>query len=247
MVALTSSHPPAATAGPGCEAVTGSLIAEPVATASSLAFVAAAAAILAVHRRGPTGDARAVEGDLRGYAALVAGIGLGSVVQHGPDPAWSDLAHDLPLLATLTFVAADCVADLTGRARRWWGWAAPTAALTPLIVAAPRAGDLAQAGVAAAAVALAASRARAVPRLRRRIGCSLALLVLGASIGTLSRAGGPLCFPESPWQGHAAWHVLAAAALVVLAPVIGVRHASAREVRPAEGSPEAPHRRPSGG
>lgn len=227
VVALASARP-AATAGPGCEAAIGDLIAEPVATASSLAFVAAAVAILAVHRGGTGSDAPPAEGDLRGYAALVAGIGLGSVVQHGPDPAWSDVVHDLPLLATLTFVAADCAADLTGRARRWWDWGAPTAALTPLIVVAPRAGDLVQAGVAAAAVALAVLRARAVPRLRRRIGCALALLVLGASVGTLSRAGGPLCLPESPWQGHAAWHVLAAAALVVLAPAIGVRQAGPR-------------------
>ena len=40
-------------------------------------------------------------------------------------------------------------------------------------------------------------------------------------IGSFSRAGGPLCVPASLWQGHAAWHVLAAAALVVLAPTIG--------------------------
>ena len=38
----------------------------------------------------------------------------------------------------------------------------------------------------------------------------------GAAAGLLhltSRTGGPLCRPDSPWQGHAGWHVLAAAAV----------------------------------
>jgi hypothetical protein len=169
-----------------------------------------------------TAEAEPARG-LFGYAALVGAVGLGSVIQHGPDPAWSDLAHDVPLLATLAFVAADALADVTRRPRTWWWWVAPTLAALPLIVAAPRAADLAQVAVAAAAVGLTLARARVHPHLRRPVGWALVLLTLGATIGTLSRAGWPLCDPTSPWQGHGAWHLLAAGALVVLAPVIGHR------------------------
>ncbi|NKY41574.1 hypothetical protein HGA02_19255, partial [Cellulomonas septica] len=125
-----------------CEAADGA-VTEPVAAVTSLAFVVGAAVVLFVartssapHGRGPTPVGR-----VRTYAVLVAATGLGSLVEHGPDPAWSDVAHDAPLLATLTFVAADAAADLAGRDRVWWWWAAPTTALLPLVVLAPRAGD----------------------------------------------------------------------------------------------------------
>lgn len=214
----------AAPVGPGCELVADGPLHEPVSAVTSLAFVVAAAAIpvvagRAAGRLGPGDDPRRT----LSYAVLVAAVGIGSAVQHGPDPSWSDLAHDAPLLATVAFVGADALADLTGRRRRWWWWALPTTAILPVVLNAPRAGDVTQAIVAATAIGLSLARARARPRLRTRTLLALALLAIGGAIGTLSRAGGPLCVPESVWQGHAVWHVLAAAALVVLAPVIGRR------------------------
>ncbi|MCC2309805.1 hypothetical protein [Cellulomonas chengniuliangii] len=208
--------------GHACEEGAGFLH-EPVSAVTSLAFVVAGGLViidgLRAARAGnsPPG---AHPGTVA-YAALVAGIGVGSVIQHGPDPAWSDVAHDLPLVATLAFVAADSAAALAGRRRAWWWWAAPSIALVPVMAAAPEAADAAQAGIATAAVALTLARACATPRLRRRITASMGVLGIGAAIGALTRAGGPWCVPESVWQGHGAWHVLAAAALVVLAPVIG--------------------------
>ena len=222
--------------GPGCEPARAGVLTEPVATITSLAFVIAAVLIPATARRARIGGGTEDQGtpapSVLAYAVLVAAVGLGSVIQHGPDPAWADLAHDLPLLATLAFVAADALAGLTGRARRWWWWVAPTAVLTPLIVGAPRAGDLAQVGVAAIAVTLTLARARADARVRHRTGWALALLSLGAAIGTLGRDGRPLCVPETVWQGHGAWHVLAAVALLVLAPVIGDRVSTGAGPRP---------------
>lgn len=214
--------------GPACEVVADGLLAEPVSAWTSLAFVVAGALILLRARRdavhgtpghaGPASDVRRV----LTYAGLVAAVGVGSVVQHGPDPAWSDVAHDLPLLATLAFVGADAAADLTGRPRGWW-WSLPTAALLTLVVVAPRAGDLAQVGVAAVAAVLTVLRGAARPGLRRHIGPAIALLALGGTIGTPSRAGWPWCDPMSLLQGHAVWHMLASAALVVLAPTVGTR------------------------
>lgn len=230
--------------GHACEEGSG-LLHEPVSTVTSLAFVVAGGLILAGSRRAgqappegtaaaaphrtgtppdPTGSPPAArQRSTAAYAALVASIGVGSVVQHGPDPAWSDVAHDLPLLATLAFVAADSAADLAGRRRAWWWWAAPSVALVPLIVTAPVSGDVAQGVAATAAVGLTLARAVAVPRRRARIAWSIGLLGVGSVIGVLTRAGGPWCAPGSLWQGHGAWHLLAATALVVLAPVIGDR------------------------
>jgi hypothetical protein len=121
----------------------------------------------------------------------------------------------------LSFLGSDAAADLAARTRAWWWWVLPTAVLVPLVGLAPRAGDLAQVAVAAVAVFLTVLRARAHPELRRPIAAALGLLAAGAAIGTLSRAGWPWCDPSSPWQGHGAWHVLAAAALVVLTPTVG--------------------------
>lgn len=152
--------------GPGCERPGDGWLAEPVSAVTSLAFVVAALVVLVRGRapRGRTGTG--------GYVLLVAGTGLGSFVQHGPDPAWSDVA-----------------------------------------------------------VVLTAARARSVPEVRRRTAVAIGLLAVGGLVGTLSRAGGPLCDPDSLWQGHAAWHVLAATALAVLAPTLGAGAECGREVR----------------
>ncbi|WP_250446332.1 ceramidase [Actinotalea sp. C106] len=199
---------PADDPGPGCEALAPGLLAEPVAAVSSLAFVLAALVIVLATR------------GRSGYALLVAGVGIGSVIAHGPDPTYADLAHDLPLAATLAFVAADSAATLLRRSRPWWWWVGPTAALVPVILLAPQAADLAQVGFAVLAVGLTVLRAVRDPASRTRIIWSVGLLAVGGVVGTLSRAGGPLCVPESLVQGHAIWHVLASAALVVLAPVL---------------------------
>lgn len=222
MTVTLGTYAPPPGAGPGCEPLAEGFLTEPVSAVTSLAFVLAGLLIVALGRRGGHADA-SEEGSHRtllGYAALVAAVGVGSVVQHGPDPSWSDLAHDVPLVAVLFFVAADAVADLLGRPRRWWWWVVPTVLLLPVVLGAPRAGDLAQAGVAAVTIGLTLLRARVRPELRPRVAWAVGLLAVGGAIGTLSRAGGPLCVPESLWQGHAAWHVLASAALVVLAPVV---------------------------
>lgn len=209
-----------------CERVTDGPWAEPVAAWTSLAFVVGALVIVLQARKTES------VGRVLPFAVLVSGVGIGSLLEHGPDPGWSDVAHDLPLLATLTFLGADAVADLSGRSRAWWWWAAPAIALVPLVVLARPPGDLAQGVVAAVAVLLTVVRARTFPGLRRRTAWALVLLAVGAVAGTMSREGWPWCDPSSPWQGHGIWHLLAAVALVVLAPTVG--HAGRAATSPAE-------------
>jgi hypothetical protein len=184
---------------------------QPINSVTSLAFVAAGMAIAKQADRSP----RLV------YASLVGATGIGSVVQHGPNPSWADLAHDLPLVALIAFVAADATADVTGRHLPSVWWVAPSLVLVPVILMAPGAADAAQVVLAAVAIGMSLLRVRLRPAWRRTILTSMALLAVGGTLGTLSRSGWPWCRPDSLVQGHAVWHVLAAAALWLLTPAIG--------------------------
>ena len=218
-----------------CELAGGTPWAEPLSTWTSLAFVVAGAAIVMAALRarrgtpsGPPLPDGAAAGSLRvAFGILVALIGAGSVVQHGPSPSWNPVVHDPPLLGALALVAADAVADLTGRRLRTWWWLAPTLLGVPLAAASPAASTAAQVVAAAVAVGASALRAWRRPAVRRRTVAALALLAVGGGVGTLSRPGWPLCDAGGPLgvtlPGHAAWHVLAAAALWLLAPTLGTR------------------------
>jgi len=216
--------------GPGCEPISHGFLREPVSTYSSLAFVVAAVVIVLLGRRRrrslerAPGPVEAREPSSTAYAVLVAGIGLGSVVQHGPNPFWADLARDLPLAATLIFIIADSVADLAGRSRVWWWWALPTALLAPVIHFFPQPGDMAQGAVSVVTVLLGVYRAYRRPALRRPIIWTVALLATGGILEILSSPGWPLCDPETRWwYGHAVWHAFVAAGLAALAPALGWR------------------------
>lgn len=219
--------------GPGCEPLADGFLREPVSTWSSLAFVAAGLLVVVLARRRRRALRAAaedgfVEPPSTAYAALVTGIGLGSVAQHGPNAVWADLAHDLPLLGTVLLISADALADLTGRARAWWWWAVPMLAIAPVIHFWPTAGDLTQGAVAAVAVVTGLVRAWRRPPLRPLLLWTVVLLAVGGSIEILSSPGWPLCDPETRWwYGHAVWHAVVAAALVVLAGALGWRAAPA--------------------
>jgi hypothetical protein len=177
--------------------------------ASSLAFVAAGVAIIARNPRHLV------------YGSLVALNGTGSVALHGPYPEWADLAHDLPLVALAAYIAVDASADLRGAPLSAAWWVMPVVVVAPVVAVVPEWGDLVQAGLAAVAVALSLLRARLRPAMRRTIVTSMAILGVGALVGTLTRSGAPFCRPDNLFQGHAVWHVLASIALWVLAPVVG--------------------------
>lgn len=223
--------------GPGCEPISHGFFREPISAWSSLVFVVAGVVIVLLARERRAGRGRwpapdVVEPPSLGYAALVAGIGLGSVAQHGPNPVWADLAHDLPLLGTLVLITVDAIADLVHRPRVWWWWALPTAAIAPIIHWAPAVGDATQGAVAAVAVLVNLYRARRRPALRRPILWTVALLALGGILEILSSPGWPLCYPGTWWYGHAAWHLCVAAGLAVLAGALGWRHVVSEEPAP---------------
>lgn len=127
-------------------------------------------------------------------------------------------------LSSLAFVAAAVpIARAAHRRSRpvWLAVAAATAVEGLGSVAyhgpgGPRSKRLHDAGLVALVATLAmalASEGTPIPRRPWTAGLATSALVLH----TLSRTGGPLCSCRSPLQGHAVFHVLAAAALVTAA------------------------------
>jgi len=161
-------------------------------------------------------------------AILAIGNGVGSVIQHGPEPWWNELVHDPPLTGTLALVAADAFADLSGRRLRHWWWAAPTALTAVLALAWHPAAAVLMVGAAVPAIGLTLVRLWKRPALRVLGAAGLALLAVGGLIGTLGMPGGPLCRPDSAffasgWSTHSIWHLLSATAFIPLAHLIGRR------------------------
>ncbi|ACZ29323.1 conserved hypothetical protein [Xylanimonas cellulosilytica DSM 15894] len=205
---------------PSCEPLGPALWTQPASAWTSLAFVVAGVAIVVRASRAGAGPRAAVLG------VLTVLVGVGSVVQHGPAPSWNPLVHDPPLMGALALVAADGVADLAGRRFRHWWWVAPTAVVVVLAAVSSGASSAAQSAMAVVAVGVTLLRAWRRPAVRARSLAATALLGAGGLIGTLSRPGWPWCDPSSAWfasgwSGHAVWHVLAAAALWMLAPALG--------------------------
>ena len=148
-----------------CERLHDGLIAQPVNTASALAYVAVGAWLAGRGLRADTGRPPLVA-----FGLAVAVAGIGSVDYHGTGSPAARLLHDGGLYAVVGFVA---VAEVARRVRRVT-WTPP-----------------------------------------RRVAyrAALAMTAAGAACWWLGRTASPWCDPDSLLQGHAAWHLLGAAAL----------------------------------
>jgi hypothetical protein len=154
-----------------CERLGDGLVAQPVNTASALAFVAVGAWLAGRGLRSGGGPAAGPAG--RGtvvFGLAVAAAGVGSVDFHGPGSPAARLLHDGGLYAVVGFVA---VAEVARRVR----------------------------GV------------RLPPGRRAAYRAGVAAGAAGAACWWLGRTESPWCDPDSLLQGHAAWHLLTAAAL----------------------------------
>lgn len=118
-------------------------------------------------------------------------------------PAWGEFVHDVSIVATLVWVL---LVEIK-RAALWpLGFAlAAAASITPAIA------DPTQALLALGALTAVSLPAQHRPRRLPAV----AILAVGGVVGTLSRTGGPLCDPDSIWQGHGLWHVAAALSLAI--------------------------------
>ena len=171
-----------------CERVLDGFLGQPVNTITSLGFVVAGLIAYGRGARPPT-------------ATLIAAVGVGSVVFHGPMPPWAEFVHDLTIGWMLVWVIL-----IEMKWLRWW---LPTFLAVGLVMLVPAIADPSQAVLSGAAIILI---------LRRRQGyLAIGLLATGALVGTLSRTGWPWCRPDSVWQGHGLWHLASAAALALWA------------------------------
>ncbi|MGH8984235.1 MAG: hypothetical protein ACRDY6_10230 [Acidimicrobiia bacterium] len=142
------------------------------------------------------------------------------------------LAQPVNALSSLAYVAVG--AELMGRAwhQRSRGWSSVALAAFGALVAAEGVGSvgfhgpgdsvshsLHDAALGATLAFVAATEVVALVRrprrrrTRRQFAIAAALLATATVVNLLSRTGDPLCRPDSLLQGHAAWHVLTAAAL----------------------------------
>ena len=127
-------------------------------------------------------------------------------------------------LSSLAFVAAAVPIARAARRRHQPAWIAVAAASAIEGVGSvayhgpggPRAKALHDVGLVVLAAALGVAIHREGPPHARR-PVSTTLSVTAATLHALSRSGGPLCSCRSPLQGHAVFHVLAAAALTAAA------------------------------
>lgn len=93
--------------GTDCEAIRSGWVAQPVNTASSMAYVAAGAWVV-WRSRGLPGPARAWGWS---YAAVLALVGLGSVDFHGPQTPGAKQLHDWPIAVLVLIAAAFAVSN----------------------------------------------------------------------------------------------------------------------------------------
>lgn len=189
-----------------CEAIRSGLLAQPVNTLTSLAFVVAG---VIVASRGP----RAWTSPALGFGALLVAVGLGSVAFHGPQPVGARLLHDIPIDLLLGFVVLHRIRP---RGTELMPALATLGAVSVLVVGAVP-------GFAVALMALLAATALLVEvrwhvrrsdprRVRPLTGAVAAALTVGAVSLLLGRTGAPTCDPLGVVQFHGLWHVSAAAA-----------------------------------
>ena len=76
---------------------------------------------------------------------------------------------------------------------------------------------------------MAAGRRYAFRKARQAYAVMIGALAVGVAFNILGRTDGPLCTADSPFQGHAAWHVCIAVALGAW----GVAAFTARRTQPA--------------
>jgi len=212
-----------------CERFLPGLLGQPTNTLSSLAFLLAASWIVVVALRGE----RSARSLTIVFALAVAANGVGSFALHGPNPAWAQWAHDAAIMSVLLFIGLRALGHVRG-----WRPASEMVVYTAALIAVsvglalihgasdPFAGTLA-AGAVVGEIATVSGHARergGRDGLARGIG--LAAIALGGVAFFLGRTGSPLCRPESLFQWHALWHVLAAVALAAYASV-ALRRATA--------------------
>ena len=194
-----------------CERLGDDFLVQPVNALSSFSYVVVGVAIAVVARRRRMLDARTTV-----FAVTLAGVGLGSVAFHGPQPPESRLMHDLPIVVALLFMVLQGLCLLRPGMR----WAPPFVVGTLLATAISWAADDAasvMSGVLVAVLVVVEAlvfRSGRRPSSRRRqlrgYVAMAAVLVVAGALYLLGRTDSPVCEPDSYLQPHGLWHATSA-------------------------------------
>jgi hypothetical protein len=197
-----------------CEAFRSGVVGQPVNSLSSLAFLVVGGALVGWARQRPPGQ-RLLPTVFGG--TIIANF-VGGVLYHGPAWTGSGWIHDLALLAPMVFIVlydVSTIRPLPARGVLVLG-AVVLGVLGIGIAIAARYAIVANAVLAALIIGtelVAAPPRYAYRRSRQAYAVAIGSLGLGLLFNLLGRTGGALCSPDSPFQGHALWHVFAAIAL----------------------------------
>ena len=188
---------------------------QPVLMASSAAYIITAIFVLWWASRHNSRSAPVPRGPVWAFAIGLVAAGLGSMDYHGPALGPEPLLHDAGLAVALVAAMSIDLAQLgASKLIRSWMLIGVTVLAIGVIAVFP---DLspALAGVAAVGLVIVEFQVyrRGIRRISKPLMFGLGALVVGAMIFAASRTGGPLCDPESLFQGHAVWHTLTATAL----------------------------------
>jgi hypothetical protein len=193
-----------------CETVRDAGIRQPANTASGLAFVIVAIAILKSRAVGLTKFSRII------YALATLIVGLGTIFYHASLTFWGQTADVLGMYLIATFLVIYNLVRakvITERAAAWLYVTANAVLLAGLIVL-PQARRYVFAALILGALLLElpARRREAVQRNARFLQAAAGCLALGFALWTLDITG-RVCWPDSWLQGHALWHLAGAFSL----------------------------------
>ena len=194
-----------------CETIGSGVFAQPINAVSSLSFsvIGVAAIWWATRVEGNERVVRIV------FGVLMVLTGAGSVMFHGPQGTGSQFGHDVTFLVTVWFVAVINTAEANGwrRSVEWGTFVVGGLVLSLALVLSP---GLTNVLMVATVISLVVSDI--VLHRRGRLSSwwyvvSLVTIAVAVAMFLLGRTGAPLCDPDSLFQGHGLWHVLAAISL----------------------------------
>lgn len=211
-----------------CEQLGAGFLIQPVNAVSSLAYTVVGLAMVRWAGE-PSGRERWIR--LLFVFGMTA-TGIGSLLYHGPQWAGSHFVHDITFLVVVLVLGVADVATARGWDDRTLvvvlGCLSAVAAVALIVI--PEATNvmtvLAIAFLIVGDIALFGDGGRGSTAYR----FALILAVLAVASMLLGRTGSPLCAPESPFQAHALWHLLSAAALAAYAVATGERRRAAAEM-----------------
>jgi hypothetical protein len=194
-----------------CETIGSGVFAQPINAVSSLSFslIGLAAIWWATRVEGNERIVRIV------FGVLMVFTGAGSMMFHGPQGPGSQFGHDVTFLVTVWFVAVINTAE----ANRWqrsveWGtFIAGSIVLSLALVLSPGWTNVL---MVATVISLVVSDVVLHRNGRVRTWwyvVSLVTITVAVAMFLLGRSGAPLCDPDSVFQGHGLWHMLAAISL----------------------------------